>query len=245
VKFRILLIPLFIIGLVASLPGLSYGQENRETTESSLTKDQVKELKNWMKKDSDYLKWYGVWGNRAIVKRRLRPDPPVWLKEKCDGLQLSELLINACHVLKQRDEDSEVARIRATIALERQGKEKPTNTKFYQRVHFGGGWPLVIMNIDGLKYGGLFETHVSIINAGKVEVNLPGLIILSMPNSRGGREIKIAPDITLGVRLTDFHVPGMRQQFVLHFNISNAWENLGTPGFENRLSLADLSITVK
>ena len=238
-----------VIGLalvMTAIPRSAPAQDAQATLDVPFTAAQMSELKKWMADDADWEKWNNRWANRiAGHKRRQRPEPPPWLAGECAQLLGGEgLLVRACAHLKEISEDFAAARVRQTMTAQRQRHEEP-KSRFIERVHFGGGWPL--MQTGGFKYGALLESHVSIMNMGRVEVNLPGIMILSLPDGSGGREVKFGTDVSLSFRLGDFRVPGIRQAYVLHLNLANAWTDADGAGFglASRASLMGLSVTLK
>jgi hypothetical protein len=238
-----------VIGLalvMAAIPRSARGQDAQPALDVPFTAAQMTELKKWMAADADWEKWNNRWANKIEGhKRRQRPEPPAWLAGECAQLLGGEgLLVRACAHLKEISEDFTTARIRRTIATQRRRHEEP-KSRFIERVHIGGGWPL--MQTGGFKYGALLESHVSIMNMGRVEVNLPGIMILSLPDGNGGREIKFGTDVSLSFRLGGFRVPGIRQSYLLHLNLANAWTEADGAGFglASRATLMGLSVTLK
>jgi hypothetical protein len=246
VDHRHLLVISLIMAVLATIPGSARAQDSQTATEIRFTEKQVSELKTWMSEDAKWEKWNKQWGNKVLSHPvRHRPAPPAWLAEECSQLIGGEgLLVQACSHLKEISEDSNTAYIRKAMAAQRKQQES-SKTRFIERVHFGAGWPL--MQVGAFKYGGLFESHVSIAHLGRVGFNLPGILILSMPDGNGGRLVKLGTDVTLSFRLGNFRVPGVRQAYVLHLNIANAWTDASAAalGFENRTSLVGLSVTIK
>lgn len=234
------------LAVVAAVPGLARGQDSQAPLDVPFTAAQMSELKKWMSDDADWEKWNKRWENRIVGhKVRHRPEPPPWLAGECAQLLGGEgLLVQACGHLKDISEDFTTARIRQTMTAQRLRHEEP-KTRFIERVHIGGGWPL--MQTGAFKYGALLESHVSIMNVGRAEINLPGIMVLSLPDGNGGRAIKFGTDVSMSFRLGDFRVPGVKQAYVLHINIANAFadtEGAGF-GFSSRASLMGLSVTLK
>ncbi len=237
---------LFFSVLLLVISNSVYAQDTQDIIEVKLTAKQIQEINKWMKTDKDWQKWNKSWGNRAYIKIKHRPDPPVWLPDKCEKFFEDEVLLTqACDLLGEI-KDYTSSYIRRNMIAERNQKEAPIKTTFIERIHFGGGWPLV-RDVHSFKYGGIFESHVSVANIGRLEINLPGVIILSLPDLNGVRGIRFGTHVGLGFRLMNFNMPGSKQTYVLHMNIAKAWanENIGGFGFQNQLSLAGLSVTLK
>ena len=245
----LVLLSLLIISAV--FPGPVSGQDLTlvEVPAPALSSIHVEELKQWMKEDGKYLKWYKQFGNKAHRgKPRYRPEPPAWLEAECVGLIGGEgILVEACALLREIQEGTQVTTARKAIDAQRQQNEAPKNTKWYEKIHIGGGWPIV-SDLNQAKYGAILETHVSIVDIGRFEINLPGIMFLSVPDRHGKRVIKQATHIGVSLKLTTFTFPGTKQKYLAHLNMSRAkimdgWSN----GFAatEAISLMGLSFTIK
>ncbi len=243
---RNLLATLLSIAVLAATPGSARGQDAQAKADVQFTAEQMSELKKWLSDNAKWEKWNKRWGNTVLPHPvRHRPAAPAWLEEECSQLIGGEgLLVQACSHLKDISEDRNTAAIRQATAAQRKQQEG-FKTRFIERVHVGAGWPL--MQVGGFTYGALLESHVSITNLGRIEINLPGIMILSVPDENGHRVVKFGTDLTLSFRLGEFQVPGIKQRYVLHMNIANAWTGVGSPafGFDSRASLIGLSVTIK
>jgi hypothetical protein len=243
----VLLVPI----LSAVLPSLASGQNLKpaETPTTELSSTHLQELKKWMKDDDKYLKWYKRFGNQARgVKLRHRPEPPVWLEAECLRLIGGEgILVDACALLREIREGTQLTKTREAIDTRRQQKEAPTHTKWYEKVHIGGGWPIV-SDLKQARYGAILETHVSIVDIGRFEINLPGIMFLSVPDRNGKRVIKQATHLGVSLKLRTFTFPGTKQKYLAHLNMSKAKIMDGwSKGFatDDAISLVGLSFTVK
>lgn len=243
--------PALAIILAASLlvgtPFRAAAQDSRPTTDTQFTMEQISELQQWLRDEANWEKWNQKWGNRVLSHPvRHRPRYPDWLPAECAQLLGGNgLLVDACGRLSEASEDPTTASIRKATVAQRNVQEN-VKTRFIERVHFGAGWPL--LQAAGFKYGGLFESHVSIAHLGRVAFNLPGVMILSLPDESGRRLLTFGTDLTVSFRLGDFQVPGFKQPLVLHMNIANAWTpttGAAAFGFDSRSSLVGLSVTVK
>ena len=245
------LVVLSLLIISAVFPRLASGQDRKpaQAPAKALSSTHLEELKKWMKEDAKYLKWYKQYGNRARrVKLRHRPEPPVWLEAECLGLIGGEgILVEACALLREIREGAQLTKTRETIENQRKQKEAPKNTAWYERIHFGGGWPIV-SNLKQRNTGRYVETHVSIVDIGRFEINLPGIMFLSVPDRYGKRVLKQATHIGVSLKLRTFTFPGSKQKYLAHLNMSKAkimdgWSN----GFAEAeaLSLMGLSFTVK
>ena len=248
-KQWLVVLAVLIISAVFSRPVSGQDQEAASVPATELPSARLEELKKWMKEDAKYLKWYKQHGNRARRgKLRQPPEPPTWLDAECLGLIGGEgILVDACARLREVREGAQLTKTRQAIADQRKQKEAPKNTAWYERIHIGGGWPIV-SNLKHAKYGAIIETHVSIIDVGRFEINLPGIMFLSVPDRYGKRVLKQATHIGVSLKLKTFTFPGTKQRFLAHLNMSKAkimdgWSN----GFAEAeaLSLMGLSFTVK
>lgn len=225
--------------------GTNPGPETRP--EKRLSDAQLVELTKWVKDDANYLKWYKAYGNRVRVKLRHRPDPPDWLSTECVDLIGGEgLLVSACNLFLEIQEGELLTTTRKTIQTQRAQREALIKTKWFERIHLGGGWP-VVSDLKQSQYGAIIATHISVVDFGRVEINLPGLMFLSLPDNRGRRVIRQATHFGISLKLNTFTFPGTKQKYVSHLNLTNARVLDGFSKFASRepLSLIGLSFTVK
>jgi hypothetical protein len=234
----------------AVFPRLASGQDRApaQAPALQLSTSRLEELKRWMKEDAQYLKWYKEFGNKARHGIRHRPEPPFWLEAECSGLIGGEgILVDACALWREIRDGAQLANTRETIEEQRKQKEAPKHTKWYEKIHIGGGWPIV-SDLNQAKYGAIVETHVSIVDVGRVEINLPGIMFLSLPDQHGKRVLRQATHLGVSLKLRTFTFPGTKQKYLAHLNLSKArvmdgWFN----GFaqEEPISLMGLSFTIQ
>jgi hypothetical protein len=94
----------------------------------------------------------------------------------------------ACRVMAGLEADPGAETIRASTAATRAGAEKLVKDSFLTRVHIDGLW--MTTSTDDRMYG-LVGSHISLVDVGRVQFfEPPGLILLSVPDGRGGREIR-------------------------------------------------------
>ena len=223
--------------------------DSRPVLQGILQPFQSIERDNWVRDYLAWKKWNQRWFNKiSLGKRKKRPQPPVWLESHCSQLlENSSQLIMACDLLKEYLEDYKTRALRQRINIERVRKEAPTKTMFFERIHLDGLWP--ILDASSYSYGGVAGIHVSLIDIGRVGIfGAPGVMLLSLPDEKGGRKLKIGVDYGISVRLFDFQPPHTKRLYVLHFNFANVWttpsNSLGV-GFQERLSIAGFSVTLK
>ena len=249
---RRLPVVLFLLFMMSAVwPRLALGQDTElrpETgTEEELSTKQLTELRKWVKEDAQYLKWYKAYGNRVRVKLRHRPEPPDWLATECVDLIGGEgLLVSACNLLHDIHEGELLTNTRKTIQTQRAHKEALVKSRWYERVHLGVAWPIV-SDFKKSNYGAIVATHISVVDVGRVEINLPGLMFLSLPDPRGRRVIRQATHFGVSLKLNTFTFPGTKQKYVSHLNLTNARVLDGFSKFADRepLSLIGLSFTLK
>ncbi len=237
-----------------SLPVSVYGQENDPPVQIDdvkiviePTKKEMTQLTNWIEDELYYWDWYSRLGNRVDVRKQRRPKAPIWLKEKCDSLYLfseNQILQQACDLFRKNPQELSVSDLSQQIAVAQRNAKEETATRFIDKVHIGGGYPVLNGGNDFGKWWGVLEMHVSIKKSRRMEWNLPGFILLSVPNLKGERETRIGTTTGLGFTLGDFEAPGMNQSFTLHFNVAEAWALSGL-GPMNHMSIAGFSITTK
>ena len=247
-----------ILTLVVALLSISMSvgaQETEETpvyVESELTQTEEKELKKWMDKDQEWKDWCEKWCNKAlrheaITKIRPRPEPPAWLSERCANhlFLVDELLTQACTRLREITEDFKVANVRNEIEAEQKKKEAQERINFLEKIHFGSGWP-VIRDVESFNNFALLAVHYSVRTVGRWEANSPGFILLNIANPGEEKKMKFGTYISVGFKWREVRFLG--RPYVLHFNMVNAWTSgsVGESlGFQETLSLAGLSITLK
>lgn len=245
------LVVLSFLIISAVFPGQASGQDREpvQAPATELSSSHLEELEKWMKEDAKYVKWYKQYGNRARrVKMRQRPEPPVWLEAECRALIGGEgILVEACALSRRIQEGPQLSKTREAIEAQRKQNEAPKNTAWYERIHIGGGWPIV-SDLKQAKYGAILETHMSIVDVGRFEINLPGIMFLSLPDRHGKRVLKQATHIGVSLKLRTFTFPGTKRKYLAHLNLSRAMVMDGWfKGFaENEpLSLMGLSFTIK
>lgn len=254
---------LVLVAFSLLFPSLSFGQVDQQgdieenptvPVVLALTEVEKVELEKWLEEDKKYRKWYLKYGNRALydnktrIKIRPRPESPIWLTAKCASEEiLDPLLKSGCDVLQEIAADANVKLLREKIMAQRLQKESPWNTNLLKYVHIGGFWP-VVDDFRRVKYGAVFESHVSIPMPGRLEINLPGIIVLSIPDRTGERVFRIGTDLGLGFRMREFYWPQTTQAFILHFNMVHAWPQgdiASQAGLSQELTLVGFSITAK
>lgn len=217
---------------------------------AELTRAERRELDGWLKRVHDWQHDDKRWHNEPahdpfgrIVDRAPRPEPPSWLEARCAPYSASTLaavappLGPACRLLAGLDEDAGTGAIRATTTASRSAAEKLVKDTFLTRVHLDGLWTST--STDYRLYG-LVGSHISLVDVGRVQFfGPPGVILLSVPDGRGSREIRTGYTWGLSVRLNDMRLFSPTKNVTLFLTVTkvwitggNAYERLGPGGFD-------------
>lgn len=209
------------------LPRTLYGDGFAVEIVSMPTSFDMDSLEKWM---SDYRIWQdweskniqkrvlGTWSGRLLDRMR-EPLPPAFLYGECpqmfDGS--NGVLFDGCQLFKKYLQSYSVEGLRAAIEEARDKKEKPKSTSFLDNVHLDFYWPLTASN--AYRYGGLFGTHITLIKLGRIEpFGSPGLMVMRIPDQKGGSQIALGLDYGTSIRLMEFTAPFTTRVLVLHLN---------------------------
>jgi hypothetical protein len=194
----------------------------------------VKHMRQWQRDDK---RWHNEPAHDPlgrILTRAPRPDPPSWLEGRCAMFTpptiaaLGEPLGPACRILAGIDEDAAASAIRASTAASRSAAEKTVKDTFLTRVHLDGLWTST--STDYRMYG-LVGSHISLVDVGRVQFfGPPGVILLSVPDGLGGREIRAGYTWGLSVRLSDVRLFAPTKNLTLFLSITKVWVNGPTTG---------------
>lgn len=241
--------PLAVVLVTLLLPASARGQEGTllpsrpiplPAPPDELSAAQREVLDTWL---TEVRKWQRVekqWPNQPahdgfgrIVPRTARPDPPSWLEARCAVYPASMVatlgapLGPACRVLAGMEEDAAVSTMRASTATARAAAEKLVKDTFLTRVHLDGLWTST--STDYRLYG-LVGSHISLVDVGRVQFfGPPGVILLSVPNGRGGREIRAGYTWGLSVRLNDVRLFSPTKNLTLFLTVTKVWVTGGMP----------------
>lgn len=214
---------------------------------------QLAEARTWV---ADYERWQRSEADRQSGKpqgwlfsrneRRERPDPPEWLATECADVVFEddELMSKACRLWADWHDDLSVVQARQTAAAAVVQKEKPTNTIWWEHIHFDALWPMTQWR--GSVFG-VLGVHATVEVAGRFQVFVaPGAILLNLPTDRGSREWRPATDWGVAYRMFDFTFPGTERRASLHINLARAWVMSGPSNvFQSSIDLAGFSVTLK
>jgi hypothetical protein len=216
-----------------------------ESPAITLTAEQLQQVEQWAKDFADWQQWADRWLNRRqpgmwsyLTDRNKKPDPPVWLPDVCDLLGDDEHLAGACRLLPVWRDDPIVARNRqATVAAVTQ-QEEPKKTSWLQHLHVDGLWSTTQSNMVAF---GLFGAHATIDVKGRVQVfAVPGILLMSVPQGLGRRELWPATDWGISYRLFN------AGRSTVHFNLVHAWVLANRANALNpNMTLAGFSVSFK
>jgi hypothetical protein len=192
-------------------------------------------MRKWMRDDK---RWHNEPAHDPfgrLLSRSPRPEPPSWLEARCAlfapsvvATSLGPPLGPACRLLAGLDEDVAAEAIRASTTAARIAAEKLVKDTFLTRVHLDGLWTTT--TTDYRMYG-LVGSHISLVDVGRVQFfGPPGVILLSIPNGLGGRELRIGYTWGLSVRLADVRLFAPAKNLTLFLSITKVWVSGPTTG---------------
>lgn len=201
-----------------------------------LSPDQVRELATWLSAMERWRRYDAKWQNRPvhgasgrIVARQPPPDAPAWLEAHCASaaaagvLEVEERTQTACRYLVDPRATTESLSASAQAA-----ETPPKHSSFMTRVHLDGLWTTT--STDARLYG-LVGSHVSLVDIGRVQIfGPPGVMLLSVPNGRGGRRVALGYTWGVSVRLVDLRLAARTKNATLFLNVSKVWVNGGIEG---------------
>jgi hypothetical protein len=214
-----------------------------------LSDEQIRELTRWIDEMSKWLRAEKRWPNQPahdaygrIVLRRPQPEAPEWLEPICTShddaslSSLSEQVARACRMLASRDVDPQVKAIQQQTQTARAGKEKLTKSSFLSRVHLDGLWSTTSSDV---RFYGLVGSHISLVDVGRVQFfGPPGVLLLSVPDGNGSRQIRVGYTWGMSVRLADVRLFGARKNATLFLSVTKCWtvgsniDRFGSGGFD-------------
>jgi hypothetical protein len=203
-----------------------------EPSLQALTPDQDRELARWLDAIEDWREYDARWFNRPArdrlgraTKRRQPPTPPAWLEGYCEraaalGLAAVDARIDiACRL--RADPRARRESLPPEVEAARIQAEKPAkHSKFLTRVHLDGLWSTAATT--GRFYG-LIGSHLSLVDVGRVQIfGPPGVLLVSMPQPDGSRQVTLGYTWGVSVRLTDVRLFGTKDM-TLFANVSKVW----------------------
>jgi hypothetical protein len=214
-----------------------------------LSDEQERDLARWLDEMSKWQRAEKRWPNQPahdaygrIVVRRPQPDAPDWLEPICAGQNkasassLPEQVALACRVLAGLDVDPEVKAIQQQTQTARANHEKVTKTSFFSRVHLDGLWSTTSSDV---RFYGLVGSHISLVDVGRVQFfGPPGVLLLSVPDGSGSRQIKVGYTWGMSLRLADVRLFGAHKNATLFLSVTKCWmvgsnfDRLNSGGFD-------------
>jgi len=221
---------LVVASALAGSAAPARAQEQAPVPVSSV-EQRSEELSTWLKDYRAWEKWYELWGNRVarngsgfeIWERKPRPEPPAWLAEVCrDAVMVDDQLASACHILWTWDDQPlEIVKRQGSQVSTSGGKPADTVVKssFFQHVHLTGLW--LRAQYPGTPVYGIVGMQIGVFEVGRVTLPATGVMLVTLPDGRGGHDWKPATTVGFGYRLCDFVPPLKKTAFSLHLNIAS------------------------
>lgn len=195
----------------------------------ALTPEQKTELSDWLTGMKKWQEYDERWRNRPardgwgrITPRRPPPDGPGWLSSYCASMAAAGLTgldhhtEIGCRVLA--DPRASFAAVPPPISARAGAETPPPHSSFWTRLHFDGMWSTT--STGGRLYG-IVGTHMSLVDIGRLQFfGPPGVMLLTVPDGRGGREIELGYTWGLSIRLADVKVGAPTKNMTLFLNIS-------------------------
>ena len=108
------------------------------------------------------------------------------------------------------------------------GGENPKHSSFLSRLHIDGLWTTTP---SGPRFYGIIGSHVSLVDVGRLQVfGPPGVMLLTVPNGRGGRRVTFGYTWGLSLRLTDVRIAAPTKNLTLFLNVTKVFVASGASG---------------
>ena len=202
------------------------------TAAPELTASQAKEVEAWLTAMRKWQQFEKKWPNEPahdpfgrIVSRHPRPDAPAWLEPYCaaagPSLAPHSEPGQACRVLAGLNVDLQAEAMRDATDAERADHERIRKNTFFSRVHLDGLWTTTSTEA---RFYGLVGSHISLVDVGRVQLfGPPGVIVLSVPDGRGSREIRMGYTWGMSVRLADVRLFAPTKNLTLFLSMTKVW----------------------
>jgi hypothetical protein len=182
-------------------------------------------VKKWQQYDE---KWrnkpvHDGWGR--IAERRTSPEPPSWLAAQCASVAAAGLVgfdkatEIACRVLA--DPRASFTAVPTPASARANAEKPPAHSSFLTRLHVDGLWTSA--STEQRLYG-IVGTHLSLVDIGRLQIfGPPGVMLLTVPDGRGGREVTVGYTWGLSIRLVDMRMGSPTKNVTLFLNLSKAF----------------------
>jgi hypothetical protein len=210
---------------------------------AALTPDQDGQLAAWFAGMEKWQQYDEKWRNRPvhdywerIVERKPPPAPPAWLPAHCQSIAAAGMtgfddrVDHACRLV-----DDARARPKSSAGPAPITTEKRRHSSFLTRVHIDGLW---MTTQDGARFYGIIGSHISLVDVGRLQVfGPPGVMLLTVPDGRGGRRVSLGYTWGVSLRLADVGIGTPHKNLTLFLNVtklfvaSGAIAPQGTQGY--------------
>jgi hypothetical protein len=202
----------------------------------ALTPDQDVQLAAWLSGMEKWQVYDEKWRNRPvhdywerIVARKPPPAPPAWLPGQCQSIAAADMIgfearvDYACRLL----DDVRARPDRSTFSAP---PDVPRHSSFLTRIHIDGLWTTTQ---DGARFYGIVGTHISMVDVGRVQVfGPPGIMLLTVPDGKGGRKVSLGYTWGVSLRLADVRVGTPTKNFSLFLNVTKLFVSGGAMGVQ-------------
>jgi hypothetical protein len=209
--------------------------ESRRAIEPMLlSEDQDRELDVWLSAMETWQRYDARWDNRPIhdgwgriAERKASPIYPEWLLGYCTSVAATGLVdfdertSTACRLAA--DPRAKMTAVPTGAQAAALDAESSLKSNFMRRIHLDGLWTTT--STQGRLYG-LVGSHLSLVDIGRLQVfGPPGVILLSVPDTDGSRQITLGYTWGVSVRLADMRF--LDRDMTLFANVTKLWVNSG------------------
>jgi hypothetical protein len=101
------------------------------------------------------------------------------------------------------------------------GQENPRRSSFLSRLHLDGMWTTTSTN--GRLYG-IVGSHLSLVDIGRIQLfGPPGVMLLSIPDGTGGRQMALGYTWGLSIRLGDVRIGAPTKNMTVFLNVTKVF----------------------